>query len=50
MTLIIIHPKWVERFGVWPVAIFARELGMKLVQSADRKRLRMAKPTERNAV
>ena len=39
--MIIIHPAWPERFGLWSVAAFAQQIGVRLVQSADKRRLKL---------
>lgn len=36
---ITIHPRWIERFGIGSIVAYARQNGLALVQSGDKKRL-----------
>ena len=38
---LIVHPRWVERFGIWGVNVFAVSRGLVIVQSANRKILKL---------
>lgn len=39
--MIIVHPRYLERFGIGSVMALAAEYGLWMVQSGNKKRLRL---------